>query len=78
MFREWNTRRDFTACFSPDPKLRYRSLDAIVAREWPSRADPRQVTHQQSRVESANMDQQSLAHVGVPPDEDPTNPPVTY
>ena len=46
-----------------------------AALETPRRADPRQVTHQQSQVESTDMDQQSLAHVGVPPDEDPTQPP---
>ena len=46
-----------------------------AALETPRRPDPRQVTHQQSQVESADMDQQSLAHVGVPPDEDPTQPP---
>ena len=35
---------------------------------------PRQVAQQQSQIEAADMDQQSLAHVGVAPDEDPTQP----
>ena len=48
-----------------------------AALETPRRADPRQVTHQQSQVESADMDQQSLAHVGVPRTKIRRNPPVT-
>ena len=45
-----------------------------AALETPRRTDARQVAHQQSQIETTDMDQQSLAHVRVAPDEDPTQP----
>ena len=45
-----------------------------AARETAGRTHPRQMAQQQSQIEAADRDQQSLAPVGVAPDEDPTPP----
>ena len=62
---------DQTAFFRPKWRKMTRQDPAL---QTPGRPRPRQVAHQQSQVESAHVDQQSLAHVGVAPDEDPAQP----
>ena len=42
--------------------------------ETPGCADPRQVTHPQPQIETAHLDQQSLADIEMAPDEEPTQP----
>ena len=62
---------DQTALFRPEKRKMTRQDAAL---QTPGRPDSRQVPHQQSQVESTHVDQQSLAYVGVAPDEDPAQP----
>ena len=62
---------DQTALFRPMRCIMMRQ-DSTV--QTPGRPHPRQVAHQQSQIEFAHVDQQSLAHVGVAPDEDAGQP----
>ena len=62
-----------------DPAVHWRSKQRKKTRQdaalkTPGRAHARQTAHQQSQVETRHVDQQSLAHVGVAPHEDPTQP----
>ena len=51
-----------------------KKMCPTAARETAGRTHPRQMAQQQSQIEAADRDQQSLAPVGVAPDEDPTQP----